>query len=805
MNQIKHIPEQVKQLRCLKVLSLSKNMIETVPSCLKDFDTLRLLRLASNPLRPDFAAIFEGRGLYPLLDENATDNEKDTVFTANLKQYLRTEIAAHEFGEESSSEGPLDTPRPLVRNASLRFPIRPSGSGSESAPEAQSPGFARPPIPARSHFRVASGQYSVLQKTSLRRPGLAPLNIGNERNRSNSESILQATQNNRSKRMGMVPKKDLGTVEEKQPNRSSFHLRGQSHASALSEWSHEPSIDNADIGDIKISKTSRESSYTSGRLLRRLTKVPKPKTTAEVPSKFVESTKDGFHFLHSFQLQTPDLITRLKSGTSKRSRLERADHHAEFLMTGLHRAITQMEQQERSVPKVRKSKEKSSTLTKQSCNSALTTCLQLGRLLHEQASPIILAGKRRDIRAFSLYAFGSSTEARQALAAFQTISKRRTITQKRFVPGSIIVQQERQALRDQSLTPTRDRPVTAKRMRTANAFQPLDFTGTGNTRQVAGPQSTISVAQPSVPLYINGRSRSNSRADSYNLPSSTSSSFAMTPSSTEHFSVPGTPLNRSRSSSVAAGAQGGRLTPASSYLGTDTSGHQAQFDKICQLLQQTILDGRRALPQLNTRFMRSLDLAQTQDRSQGKYEAWSQQVRRCHKSLELTEIMAKRLRTVKYHEPESHAEKGFWELCKKFLAEVGDLLTGIREAYNERLVGLDIVRTVRLLSKASKEASREVNDSPWSHLLNPQGSMLPPAIPSGHRYRRSSGSNSSSYMASIPATPLSAALGPAAQATVPSTPASGALERSFHGGLMERADALLQSQQNIQTMVRRAH
>src|SRR5204863_502222 len=46
----------------------------------------------------------------------------------------------------------------------------------------------------------------------------------------------------------------------------------------------------------------------------------------------------------------------------------------------------------------------------------------------------------------------------------------------------------------------------------------------------------------------------------------------------------------------------------------------------------------------------------------------------------------------------------------------------------------------------------------------------------------------------LPATPLSAALGPAAQATVPSTPASAYSDRFFAGDVFQRADSLLSMQ-----------
>ena len=136
------------------------------------------------------------------------------------------------------------------------------------------------------------------------------------------------------------------------------------------------------------------------------------------------------------------------------------------------------------------------------------------------------------------------------------------------------------------------------------------------------------------------------------------------------------------------------------------------------------------------------------------------------------------------------------------------------------------------LHKNVKEASLAINDSPWANLSS--GNSLPPSrlpsftsrtqvpkfskptlvgggpsfpgpintqIPSVaanyHQYANSSLSTGSiGYITPVPATPLSAALGPAAQATVPNTPNMAAPMRPeatgpFAGNVFERADRLL--------------
>ncbi|KAI4137789.1 MAG: hypothetical protein L6R39_007095 [Caloplaca ligustica] len=252
------------------------------------------------------------------------------------------------------------------------------------------------------------------------------------------------------------------------------------------------------------------------------------------------------------------------------------------------------------------------------------------------------------------------------------------------------------------------------------------------------------------------------------------------------------------------------MTPASTAtqfdLHPENSDLRLQLSKIHSLLDQLVQLSRRALPKLKEHFIKALSEAQT-ELDQTACEAWAKRVRACSMASELSSIMLKRLQGFKG--PETHSmtsqhawsEKGFWELCKKFLAAVSDLLMDVRAGYREGYILDDIVNLMRPISSLSKAVSHEIQDSPWNSFLSGPSITASPGSTTGSAYghdrqRRSSGSNS--YAASIPPTPLSAALGPAAQATVPSTPASsGSLERSFQGGLFERADALQQMQQTM--------
>jgi hypothetical protein len=126
----------------------------------------------------------------------------------------------------------------------------------------------------------------------------------------------------------------------------------------------------------------------------------------------------------------------------------------------------------------------------------------------------------------------------------------------------------------------------------------------------------------------------------------------------------------------------------------------------------------------------------------------------------------------------------------------------------------DIVVILRPVQKASREAGRMIEASPWSYLAdiapinipsNLYGPPLqaPPQLHSQHQTSVSTsaiGSHSNAFQlaasmspqsVTVPATPLSAALGPAAQATVPSTPASAYSDKFFEGDVFQRADSLL--------------
>ncbi|KAL8849980.1 MAG: hypothetical protein Q9221_005086 [Calogaya cf. arnoldii] len=692
VERIRDFPEDIGRIKALRYFDMSRNSIKSVPTAVKDLNQLKVLKLGGNPLRLDIAQIIDAKDSYAPPEE-MTEYEKHAIVTSNLKHHLKGEASSREsegsrFGTlrimhptanlSYSSEGPMETPRPFHRNGSLRFPLKPTGIVPESTSDARSPGAAKPPIPTRSHYRVTSGQENKMPKPSFRRPGVTPLYVGNERHRSNSESVLQMTQNNRSKRMGMVTKKnnDLVTVKENQQHRSSFHLRGQSHAYALREWHGEEDLDNA--GSVKGHRNRRrhpQPVHQHRSLAPYLSKTRKIGTHRK-KSTFGETARGLEDSLSTFEQCSKDLIKSLPSSQPRQwSRLRDAQHNAEFGMNGLHHSINSLiRAQRKNTSSTRKTRKKDVTLSINACLSAVALYIQLGRLLLNQSAQLLAEGENSYIR------------------------------------------------------------------------------------------NTIS----------SGLS-----------------------------SIPGTPPNRSRSSSVAAGAHNGRTYHMSSntYFEPDY-GSQVQFDKVCNPLESTVVQGRMILPKIKEQFIHCLHEVQTEHDSASR-EAWSKRVRTCSMASELSDAMSKRIQTVRSQDPSSRNERSFWDLCRKYLRTIGELLEDVKAGITEGYLKPDCSALVRPIFRSSKEATRELQESPWSSAYtgNNTRTTSPASINGsvfGHsRGRGSSGSNSGMINGAIPATPLSAALGPAAQATVPSTPASGNLENCFQSKFNEKYDAYQQVQQTI--------
>ncbi len=708
-----------------------------------------------------------------------------------------------------------------------------STSGSESASDLKSPAFTSSAGPSRSnsrsHFRAPSFQNNILQASTsaLRRPGLAPLALGNERNRSNSESLLQASQSTKNKRMGMVPKKtpDLGVLEESRAHRNSHHFRGQSHGSALRSG-HRP-------GEQSPPDTLSPKSYRDGTFVRRLSSVPEQKQDSLSTDKIIEVTKSVLFSLHLIHPQLSPLMAVVKDPRAKRSSLERvysqAFMHLQFLDDQLHMFDTTQ----------RRGKRQESVSKKTICRAAhacIVAYQQVRVILSTNIRQLVRDGDQKYIRTLLLMLYGSTNEARNARRNLFVDGDIRNPSQ---TPTSLIPAINRvhnQGLltdRANSTTPTQDRPKPPekeKRWRNGSLNQqPAYYNGT--TGSSSGAQTASST-------YANSRSRSSSRAGGLHSSTASSiSSIASTPHSGESFNISHLPP-RSRSGSVA-------LHPERT---NQAQIERDQFERIYLHLDKMVEKGLATVYQLEPHLRDNVEHTKKNYTAPRVKDLSSNILVRIHICAESSEMLKERLANVKLNDPEARNSPEFWSVVDRFVIAWSQFLLLSREARKHQVIDDEVKRMLLPIHRLGVENAKLIGSSIWKSrvpasadsdqvLIGPpsvpasasssraptpvqqngppppmrMGAEPPPPTPiiarapsrsqsqsrgDNYFHRRPAGNKGSNESNTIispasytPATPLSAALGPAAQATVPSTPSIGGdIARSFQGNFFQRAD-----------------
>ena len=695
----------------------------------------------------------------------------------------------------------METPR-----AMSRFPVHPNDSGyltsgSESGSGSRSPGFLKA---ARSHHRGASSQYISSQNIAPRRPGLAPLALGNDRNRSNSESVLQATQNNKSKRMGIVPKKnaDLEIFDESKAQRNSFHLRGQSHNSALRNVVRASESPKDDV--------NRNNSQ-NGTLIRRLSSVREQRQQIKTSDDVVEGAKGILYSLHSVQSYLSSLANLVKDNTSKRSSLERYHYQASVQIENLDQSLHDFANSSKKSKIAKRSARKTVCRATHACIGVYS---QIGGILLENINQLIMDGDPMYIRTLMLLLYGSFNEQRNARRRLQ--SKRKS--QQDHLQGlksQTEPMDEKLINRDDALTPTQDYPKPGRRWANGTVGQ-SSLTHT-NLASVLSSQRTV-------PVHSNMSSRSNSRSNSRAgfYYAQTASSITSTPRSGDSFGG-SIPIPRSRADSITLHAERARQAQAEQDL----------FERIYVTLNKAAEQGLQVIPYLEPRFKDCLErsLKQWSPMNPTPQNLWKTIVARTRHCGDMSEALRRRLQQVNLNDIEARSAPDYWRLATRFTDAYGNLLASLREARQMNLMDADLRHRLRPVHRSIVDAGTLIQNSPWDRLTKEsqppslissraptpvqnvyqpapiQTQMMPPPIPTpsmaAHQHfqhRRPNGSNGSAtgsvtnaYNTSVPATPLSAALGPAAQATVPTTPASGggSLAGMFEGNVFQRADNLL--------------
>jgi len=598
------------KLTSLKVLSVQKNRIETLPLCLADMASLQVLKLDGNPVRFPPKEILQPQASSPPNGGFQESEIDDIAVTSQIKKFLRQKAISDrsetESGGEESSEG-TETPRPIKRVMSGRFPIKVNGT---EVPDLRSPALSRPPpIPSRSHYRGLSQQ-----NAALRRPGVMPLTINNtnERLRSNSESLLQANRDrsaDRSRRMGIVSKKsaELDTVDETKTNRYS-HYRGLSHGSAMQAGTNGTNDTNGAINS-RSPVSPADSAAQRATYVRRLSSLPERKRESLSPDPIVEAAKGILYALFQVHPLIQSLLGVARDGTNKRTSLERvfynATTHVEELDRHIQNYITYSEEDEEVSPR-------SNENVRLTCLTCVSAYMHVCGLLSRNVETLLENGDPRYIRTLLLLVYGTTAEVRNAGSSLFSEQGRQTSRALESVDENARFQP-----RDKSITPTRERPGTASRTRSATVVQ---------------HSSNLRVATDAPPPpFMNGAQRSATMSSA-------------TPRSGESFT-----------------------SSASSRIGGDFTEEDRVFEKIFLRLQQSSEMALKTLPSVNNHFFTAMKISSQQSNPDQPKQFWQVLIQKCSISLQNAETLKARLSLIKLKEPGIRTQGAFWELCNAFI------------------------------------------------------------------------------------------------------------------------------------------
>ena len=723
-NKIRKISKEVRNLTSLRVLSVIHNRIDDLPTDMCDMNMLEMIKIADNPLRFKLKKIIEAMESEVLFSE-LTEQEREKSITVEIKRYLR---AAHPVVPpidvevaQQYEEGPMETPRPSKRILSSRFPVIPSSSNGDgsSPPTLLNP----PPIPTRSHYRMASGQ-----GMAIRRPGITPL-MSTDRLRSNSETVAQHP---RTKRMGMAmarPKPDLDSIDESKANRNS-HLRGISHNSALRRGGV---LASPGFSTTSYSPNSpRETRVRDRNYVKRLSSLPEYKLEEEWRNPVIQGARGLLYALYQIHPHISGLIQANPAHENKRSSsLEAVFYSAASMVDRLNESL---EFADSIDPEDMEAVEKAEELVTEDCSHCVTAYIQVSARLQDSLRRIIGGSDVRYVRTLMLLLYGSIAEIRNAVSSLGIDAKIVTRDHQRQQSSghkhpiqTIPEENAEQVEIRRSATPTRDGVLHQRpgmRLRSETTIQhdvsepafpqqipsSTSISLTGTTFNTYG--SVSSSVSNGTTLNGNGhvsRSRSNSRNTSNT--GSLASSVASTPRSDNGFHLP-------RSTSYFA-----RVNPAT---GMTEGQEESLFGQIFMSLTRAYEAALSAVPLARNHFSRCVETSKDGRQSRAIHELWTTLVYRCKQCYDVSEALQMRLTSMRIKDEAGRNDASFWLLCKTFLQSFVDLVTEMREVRSLRLLPPELIVMLRPVQKTSREAGRLIDQSPWKSLADGVPSMPAP-------------------------------------------------------------------------------
>lgn len=632
---------------------------------------------------------------------------------------------------------------------------------------------------------VSGHQAAAYHMSGLQRPGVAPYAV-NERNRSNSEGIIQASYAARNKRMGVITRKntDLGTLNETRADRNS-HLRGLSHGSVLRPRPGPSAVSGSSSSS---PNSPRDRRRQRDGWVNRMSSLPEHKGERSSDDPITESAKGILFALFQIHSHISALINVIKADDTRRHSLELVFYNASSHVTKLNEALEIAETAASEDPDTRRTV---SEAVKRECATCVGAYTHVGTQLRNSAAKIVSNGDSRYVRSLMLMMYGSLVELRNACNSLKIPlgSSQKQLLASKTSNSDVVKSTPSERPVRPLVTPTREAAAPMRRFRSDTTIRhPQPPMSGGSVPLTNSNQPANGSPGFGTPSFNASRSRSGSRS---NLANTSVPSSLATPRSGEAFP----PIPPGGSS---------RINP---LTGLDENEEERIFEKIFYQLTSAYTAALQALPLARRQLSRCLEVAEQSRESDGMRMIWNNLIRRCKFCLDVSQALGMRLSSMKVKEPNGglRNQREFWQLCKTFMQSFVDFVTDMKEVRSMQLLPQDIVIILRPVQKASQQAGRLIEASPWSYLADMYGPPIQPphlqhqtsvstsAITS-HPNPYHLNTNMSPQSITVPATPLSAALGPAAQATVPTTPASAYSDRFFDGDVFQRADSLLSMQ-----------
>ncbi|KAK4996534.1 RAM signaling network component [Elasticomyces elasticus] len=587
-----------------------------------------------------------------------------------------------------------------------------------------------------------------------RRPGVAPLVTGSERSRSQSESVMLVS--TKTKRQGLLPPKrpDLLTVDQgatlgirtKGPtmahNSARHHIGagsgGESSSSAVSP------VDGMD----------QRSAWTP----RRLSSLPEHRRDSRSTNMSVLAAQRILFSMFNLVQPIMQMVRAIKNGQPQKIDLERllfvAATHIEELdrqISSYHSHVQDEDVDEETTGRVAVAE------IIANCDTAMDAFRPVMLDVARNSLKIVQNGDPMYVRNLMLTIYGSHLELRNGCAMLGAV----------FVtPTETPADQTLTTQRVHSVTPTQTRPLANRRLRSGTVLSNVSSSSKLNQGLSSNP--------PPVPLLVNSanNSRSNTMtSQSGVIPRSGDTVHPAAIPSSHHFSsnVPISRSNTMQSSLSRSNTMQSTMSSAtaSSSHPIDYADEERAFERIFLKLQHTAELAAATLSSLRFEFQARKENVERDGQLQVA-RSWASALERCTSSQAACLALKGKLRTVKFKDPAVRSQRDYWQICDTFVRSWIELASTIASIGTRGISTSEVKAIMKEVHRSVKDVASAINSSPWRE-LGAKGNLAASAATSqfaGFASAAGYGSGTANPPPT-PATPLSAALGPAVLATVP--------------------------------------